>query len=550
LSARDVTTPAIVVIVDEEGLRAELSAMLERRFAPDYRTLSTDDEHAAELVRGLAADGTSVAAVIAPTALRRRGGVEALAEAHAAHPRARRVLLVGRGEWRTDHPVRKALVNGLVDSYLFVPWGPAERWLFAPMTETLAAWHATQPPAYTVFRIVGDEDARSHELRDMFSRAALPFEFLRADSDDGRALLAQLAVDGSRLPVVKAFDRPEPMVQPSRADILAVLGFRSDRVDLACDVVIVGGGPAGLSAAVYASSEGLRTVLIDEELVGGQAGTSSMIRNYLGFPRGLDGNELTNRAMEQAWLFGTEMLGPQRAVRLEVDGVERIVHTADGSTLRARAVVIATGVAWRRLGVPSVEGLIGTGVFYGAAGSEAEAQAGRSVFVVGGGNSAGQAAVHLARHARTVDVVIRRGSLSETMSEYLVGEIDAHPRIHVRGWSEVAEAHGTGRLEALTMRDRRTGETERVEAGALFVMIGGEPRTEWLEGTIARDGEGYLLTGTSLERRALYQETSVPGVFAAGDARHGSVKRVAPAVGSGGAAVQMIHEYLAELAKA
>jgi thioredoxin reductase (NADPH) len=544
-----VRAPAIVVIADEKGLRGELSAMLERRFAPDYCTLSTDDEGASELLRRLADDETPVAAVIAPTALRRRGGVEALADAHAAHAGARRVLLVGRGEWRTDHPIRKALVMGLVDSYLFVPWGPPERWLFTPMTETLAAWHATQPPVFTVFRIVGDDDARSHELRDMFSRAGLPFDFQRADSDGGRALLAELGMDGSRLPVVKSLDHPEPMVRPSRADLLAVLGFRSHRVDLACDVVIVGGGPAGLSAAVYSSSEGLSTVLMDEELVGGQAGTSSMIRNYLGFPRGLDGSELTNRAMEQAWLFGTEMLGPQRAVRLEVDGAERIVHTADGSALRARSVVIATGVAWRRLGVPSVEELIGAGVFYGAAGSEAEAQAGRRVFVVGGGNSAGQAAVHLARHALAVEIVIRRASLSETMSEYLIREIDAHPRIHVRPGSEVAEAHGVGRLEAVTLRDRRTGETDRVEAGALFVMIGGEPRTDWLEGTVARDAQGYLLTGASLERRALYLETSVPGVFAAGDVRHGSVKRVAPAVGSGGAAVQAIHEYFAALAR-
>ena len=387
---------------------------------------------------------------------------------------------------------------GLVDSYLFVPWGPPEPWLYGPLTETLAAWTAERPPPFEAFRVVGGSDERSHVLRDMFSRASIPFGFYEEGSAGAQEILAELSLDGSRLPVVQPHHSSAPLVQPTDAELLAELGFRSERVDVDCDVAIVGGGPSGLSASVYSASEGLSTVLLDEGIVGGQAGTSSMIRNYLGFPRGVSGRELTGRAMEQSWIFGTETLTPQRAAQLEVDGVHRVVHTANGSTVRARAVVIATGVSWRRLGVPAVEALLGTGVFYGAAGSEAEALAGRPVFVIGGGNSAGQAAVHLSRYASAVTVVIRRESLAETMSDYLLREIDTNPVISVRGSTEVADAHGPGRLESLTLRHRETGAKERVEAGALFVMIGGEPRTDWLADVVERDAQGYLLTGVDL----------------------------------------------------
>jgi thioredoxin reductase (NADPH) len=312
-------------------------------------------------------------------------------------------------------------------------------------------------------------------------------------------------------------------------------------------VVIVGGGPSGLSAAVYAASEGLRTVLLDQGIFGGQAGTSSMIRNYLGFPRGVSGGELAARALEQAWLFGADTLTPQNAVRLEVNGRHHVVHTVDGTTVTARAVIIATGVSWRRLEVDSVEALLGAGVFYGAAGAEAEALIDEEVFVVGGGNSAGQAAVHLAQYASGVTVLIRRDSLESTMSQYLIREIAATPNISVRSQSEIVRAHGIGRLDALTVRHRQSGECVRLPARAVFIMIGGEPRTEWLVGTLERDDQGFLLTGAdvaSQQRPAMFLETSVPGVFAVGDVRHGSVKRVAPSVGSGAIAIALIHEYL------
>ena len=502
MTPSDEATPAIVVIVEEAQLREELAALLERRFAPDYRTLAAVGSEAGPVLADLARSATPV-----------------------------------------------AMVTGLVDSDVFVPWGPLERWLYLPLTTSLAAWHAHRGSA-TQLVIVGGPDARSYGLREIFSRATIPFEFRDARSDAGRAQLAELGQDGSRLPVLHFHPTRQTLVQPTEAEILDMLGFRSERVELESDVVIVGAGPAGLSAAVYASSEGLRTILIDGAFIGGQAGASSKIRNYLGFPHGLSGGDLTNHALEQAWLFGTEVLTPQRAVRLEADGALRVVHTADGSILRARAVVVATGVDWRRLGVPAVEELIGRGVFYGAASSEAGAQAGRRVMVVGGGNSAGQAAVHLARYASSFEMVIRRESLAATMSDYLIREIGAQPSIAVRPRTEIADAHGDERLEAVTMRDLDTGRTERHAADALFVMIGAEPRTEWLDGTLARDAQGYLLTGRAVpsadERPPLSLETSMPGVFAAGDVRHGSVKRVAPAVRLGGAAIQMVHEYLAE----
>ncbi|MFI5910199.1 NAD(P)/FAD-dependent oxidoreductase [Dactylosporangium sp. NPDC051541] len=306
-----------------------------------------------------------------------------------------------------------------------------------------------------------------------------------------------------------------------------------------CDVVIVGAGPAGLAAAVYAASEGLRTVVLEPLAPGGQAGTSSLIRNYLGFPRGVSGEELTNRAFEQAWLFGAHLVVSAAATRIAADGDERLVWTGAGPPLRARAVVIAAGVSWRRLGVPALEDLIGAGVFYGAAGAEAGALTGGRAYVVGAGNSAGQAALHLARYAAEVTLVVRGDSLAATMSDYLITEIDQHPAIRIRTSTEVSDGGGRGRLEHLELRDRRTAAVVTEDAAALFVMIGAVPRTDWLEGVVDRDEHGFIRTGDSLE-------TSLPGVFAAGDVRAGSVKRVASAAGEGAIAIQLVHRYLAD----
>jgi thioredoxin reductase (NADPH) len=555
-------TGVILIISDHERQREELTADLEHRFGNDYEVRACGSPAADDALRPVIPEGTHMAAVIVAVDLPASGrsGVDVLRRVRSQHPTARRILLVDRGRWH-DHPVREAMVLGEVDSYLFVPWSPRERWLYQPMSEYLADWSQTQPPELISVTVVGEQwEERSHHLRDLLSRALLPYEFLPATSDAGRSVLATAGEDGTRLPIVR-FRSGLVLVEPTDGEILDALGFRAEPVDLTCDVAIVGGGPSGLSAAVYAASEGLRTVVVEPSMPGGQAGASSMIRNYLGFPRGISGAQLTNRALEQAWLFGAEFLLARQAVSLAADGDARVVTTDTGDVLRARTVVIATGVSWRRLRVPALERLVGSGVFYGAAAAEADAMTGRPVFVVGGGNSAGQAALHLARSAAQVTIVIRRSSLAETMSDYLVREIEADPAIVVRPQTEIVDGGGDGRLEHLVLRSRRTGEESSVQAAALFVMIGAEPRTDWLAGVLARDDEGYLLTGADAlrarggtgqeqgdaarrRRTPGFVETSLPGVFAAGDVRHGATKRVSSSVGSGAIAIQLVHDYL------
>jgi thioredoxin reductase (NADPH) len=542
--------PVLLVVSDDEHQRDQLSRDLEHRFGTDYEVLSGDSVSGADQLPVDAS--TSVAAVVAAANLlaSARSGVDLLRAVRARHPDARRVLLVDRGQWR-DHPVRRAMVLGEVHSYLFVPWEPRERWLYQPMSEYLADWSMTRPPERVAVSMVGPQwHERSHQLRDIFTRASIPFEFHTETSEAGKALLAETGQDGDRLPVLR-FHPGRVLADPTDAELVEALGFETGPVDVDCDVAVVGGGPSGLSAAVYAASEGLRTVVVEPAVPGGQAGTSTMIRNYLGFPRGLSGGDLTNRALEQAWLFGARMLLARHALTLSADGDRRVLTTDMGDRISARAVVIAVGVIWRRLGVPALESLVGSGVFYGAAASEAEAMTGQRVFIVGGGNSAGQAAVYLARFAQSVTILIRRAALAETMSDYLVREIDATPTIAVRPQTRVVDGGGEGRLEHLVLRSMGTGVEDDVEASALFVMIGAEPHTDWLSGVLARDEQGYLLTGAHLEAAAdvgdhgaRYLETSMPGVFAVGDVRHGSIKRVASSVGSGAIAVQLIHDYL------
>ena len=568
--------PAVVAVIgDDAGLRDRLVADLSRRFEPDYRILGASSPDGMAQLAELADRSERVAAVVTATDLPASGltGTDLLLQVRAQHPAAKRILLVQRGRWR-GHPVRQAMVLGHVDSYLFIPWFPEEQWLYLPMSEYLADWNRTQRPERVAVSIVGEEfDQRSQTLRDMLARANIPFTFETADSDEGQAVLRAVERDSSRLPVVASF-YGAVLVQPTDAELVKELGFRIDAAGVNVDVAIIGGGPSGLSAAVHASSEGLHTALIDAGMPGGQASTSSMIRNYLGFPRGVSGADLATRAVEQAWLFGAELLLAQTVVGLGVQGDRRVITTASGDEVTARTVVIATGVSWRRLDLPGLESLAGAGVFYGAAGTEAEAMHDQRVYIVGGGNSAGQAAVHLARHTAEVTIVIRRESLAATMSDYLVREIDGLPNVSVRPNTDIVDGAGCGRLETLVLRDRRTNHVETVAAAALFLMIGAEPRTDWLAGTLARDDQGYLLTGMDLldphghgpagvargpdepsaqrdvgprwreTRPPLYLETSMPGVFAVGDVRHGSIKRVAPSVGSGAIAVQLIHEYL------
>jgi thioredoxin reductase (NADPH) len=553
--------PVFFLAHAQEAVLEALAADLDRRFGADYRMLwETAPEAALAVLGRLEADGEEVALLVAGQSLGASSGVDFLVAAHELHPKARRALLIGRGEWAAGraHPAVRAMTLGQVDSYLFHPWTVPERWLYLPVSELLADWSSARPPEEEAIRIVGSPlDASSHQLRDVLSRAAIPYGLYPPDSETGRQLLEQTGQDGSRLPVV-AFYSGQVLVDPSHAELAEALGFRtSAEPDGGYDLAIVGAGPAGLAAAVYAASEGLRTLLLEPRVPGGQAGTSSLIRNYLGFPRGLSGDDLTNRALEQAWMFGAEVVLAQSATGLRVSGRDRLLRISDGQEVAARSVIVATGLSWRRLGVPSLEALRGAGVFYGASVAEARATDGQDVFVVGAGNSAGQAAVHLAGYADSVTVLVRGERLGASMSDYLVRQLEALPNVTVLTRTEVVDGHGSGRLEGLTLRDNSGGASRTVRAGVLFVLIGAEPHTRWLGDLVARDQGGYLLTGQDLleargaprwplERPPMLLETTVPGVFAAGDVRHRSVKRVASAVGSGAVAVQLVHEYLGD----
>jgi thioredoxin reductase (NADPH) len=554
-----VSRPVILLVAHDRRVLDALAGDLGRRFGADYRVVAA--RSAAEALAALeppAAGAEEVALVVAARELPELGGLELLLQAHELHPGAKRVLLEPLGEWTSGEPIVRAMTLGQLDYVLFHPWRPVEQNLYLPLSGFLAAWETSRAPGVEAVRIVGPRwGARSHQLRDTLGRIGIPYGFYPDDSEDGRRLLEEAGEDGSRLPVV-LFRRGAVLVDPSHAELAAALGMRTRPAADGCDVLIVGAGPAGLAAAVYAASEGLETQILELAVPGGQAGTSSLIRNYLGFPHGVSGEDLTWRAFQQAWLFGADLVLSQAATGLGVRGHDRVVRLSDGGEVAAKAVILATGVAWRRLGVPALEALAGSGVFYGAAGTEARAMRGEDVFVVGAGNSAGQAALHLARFAASVTIVAIEHDLGERMSDYLVQQLVATPNVFHRLHHEVVDGHGRGRLEGLTLRDRDSGATTPVEASALFVLIGAEPRTEWLEGVVERDERGYVLTGRDvaeggrppagwpLERAPLLLETSLPGVFAAGDVRCRSVKRVASAVGEGAIAVQLVHEYLAE----
>ena len=546
----------IFLLVSGDGLRLDaLRDDLSRRYQADYQVSVAGSATAALTMLAVqAGSDAEVALVIADERLVDMPAVDFLARAHGLHPGAKRILLINHGDWSPGHPAILALAVGKIDYHLYTPWYPLERGLYPAISEFLAAWDKSREPSFAAFRIVGPANSpRAHQLRDDLSRISVPYWSFEDTSAEGRRLLRGYRLEGTRLPVVLAMDGTV-LVDPSHEDLMAVLGLPSAVGTRVCDVAIIGAGPAGLAAAVYAASEGLGTVILEPDLPGGQAGTSSLIRNYLGFPRGLSGEDLTSRAVDQAWLFGASFtLGA--ADDLTMDGASRVVHAADGR-VEARAVVIATGVTWRRLGVPELEALLGAGVFYGAAAAEARAMAGQHVYVIGAGNSAGQAAIHLSRYAASVTMVVRGPGLAASMSSYLITEISKTANIRICPSTEVTGGSGQCSLETLTLRHRASGATETVPAAALFVMIGAEPRTTWLPGAIERDGQGFIRTGRDLHRAGelppgwplkrppLLLETSVPGVFAAGDVRHRSIKRVASAAGEGATAIHLVHEFL------
>jgi thioredoxin reductase (NADPH) len=544
--------PVLILVDDEDAGRHALARELESRYGAHYRIVSSPSpESALARLTGFRDEGVAVPLVLADHWMPGMTGTEFLARVKDIVPTARRGLLIAWGDPSTSKPILAALALGQMEFYLPKPiWSPDEQFHRA-ITESLDEWWREQGGRFDAITVIGDEPSvRTHEIRDILARNNLPFGFYRSDSAEGRQALARLGVDQPAGPVVALFNRIV-LVNPGLAEIGEALGVDVRPARPAYDVIIVGAGPAGLAAAVYAASEGLATVLLELEAFGGQAGTSSRIRNYLGFPRGISGADLALRAYEQAWTFGTHFIYGNPATSLAVGEDLHVVGLKDGSQVRSRAVIIATGVSYQRLRIAELESLAGAGVFYGASTIEAQAVAGKPVFVVGGGNSAGQAALHLARYAEQVTLLVRSRSLAASMSDYLTREIDNAANVHVRYRSEVAGVGGDGRLEHLLILDRDSGRTELLPAAGLFILIGAQPFTGWLPGAIARDQWGFILTGPDaaprwpLPRAPFPFETTTPGVFAVGDVRHGSVKRVASAVGEGSIVIRLVHDYLA-----
>jgi thioredoxin reductase (NADPH) len=554
--------PALVVVDGDAAERAALERDLTRRFGADYRVVTAATAPAAlERLQQTREGGGEVAVLLADQWLPGMTGVELLRRARALCPGAQKGVLVRYGDWSTVEPLQQAAVLGQLDFFLFKPWAHPDEWLYPTIAEYVSRWAKTHRPRFEAIRVVGERWARrSHELRDGLERNAIPYGFYAPDSAAGRRLLESSPDGGERLPVV-AFYTGHVLVDPSNEELARAFAVTVEPDPDGYDLAIVGAGPAGLSAAVYAASEGLRTVVLEHRALGGQAGTSSLIRNYLGFPLGLPGEELTSRAYQQALILGAGFVFTRRATALTPQEEGYAVALDGGGALVARAVVVATGVEYRPIGLPGLEALRGAGVFYGAAVTEARAMRGQPVAVVGGGNSAGQAVVHLAKYADRVTLLVRGDSLAAGMSDYLVREIEAAPNVDVRPRTEVADAVGGGRLEGLVLRDRTTGQTETLPAGAVFLMLGGRPRTDWLGPSIRRAPDGSVVTGADLLRDGeppavwplgrppLTLETSLPGVFAVGDVRAGSVKRVASAVGDGSVVVSSVHRYLAEPAE-
>src|SRR5262245_573392 len=540
--------PAILIAsadpVEAARLRDELD-----RYRRDYRLeVVPSSPDAMVRLTDIGTEGGSVAMVLADLGRGDFDGVDLLARVRSANRTVRCVLLL---EWglRGDqvHAVERALALGVVDTVLTKPTGPRDEEFHTAITEDLGEWAWTTTPVVEAVKIVG-EDGRGREIHAVLDRLGVPSGVHGSDSDIGRVLAQRSGRPGWHTLVEVMGSKI--LVDPSNRDIAAAFGATVDVTSTVFDVVVVGAGPAGLGAAVYSASEGLDTLVLEAEAFGGQAGTSSMIRNYLGFPRGVTGRQLGRRALLQASGFGAAFDLARAVTGLEPGAPHQLILD-DGARAAARAVILACGVTYRRLGIAPLEALVGHGVFYGASSSEARAMRDAHVVVVGAGNSGGQAAVHLARYADRVTIAARRSSLSATMSDYLVREIEANPLIVVRTNADVVDGGGDGRLEWVDIADRTSGERDRIPAAGLFILIGTETRTGWLPSDIVRDDHGFVLTGDAvdlvswpLQRSPYAFEASVPGVFAAGDVRAGSIKRVAAAVGEGSTTVPMIHRYL------
>jgi thioredoxin reductase (NADPH) len=546
--------PAILTVDDDPSVSRAVARDLRRRYGEDFRVVRAESGEAAlDALREIKLRGEEVAVLVADYRMPGMSGIEFLEQAMDLFPLARRVLLTAYAD--TDAAIQAINVVDL-DHYLLKPWDPPDDKLYPVLDTLIQAWRSLDHRPAEELRIVGHRwSARSYKLRDFLARNQVPYQWYLADEPEGARLLAAANVDDTALPVVIT-GAGDPMVQPTDAELAARVGLHTTPAEDFYDLIVIGAGPAGLGAAVYGASEGLRTLLVERRATGGQAGQSSRIENYLGFPDGVSGSQLTERARRQALKFGAELLTACNVARLEQRGSARVVVLDDGREVSAHTVILATGVSYTLLDAPGLHDLTGAGVYYGAATTEAPNCADQDVYVVGGANSAGQAAVHFSRYAKRVVMLVRGDSLERSMSQYLIQQISGIDNIEVRTCTEVVSGAGDGHLQELTLRNNAQSTTECVDAGWMFVFIGAAPHTDWLDGLVVRDRRGFVLAGPdlvvggkrpagwSLDRDPYHLETSVPGVFVAGDARAESVKRVASAVGEGAMAVTLVHRYL------
>jgi len=548
---------AILTVDDDPGVSRAVARDLRRRYGEQHRVVRAESSAAAlDALREMKLRGDQVAVLLADYRMPELNGIEFLEQAMDIYPGARRALL-------TAYADTSAAIDAInvvdVDHYLLKPWDPPEEKLYPVVDALLEAWETSDRRPVLETRVVGHRwSARSSEVREFLARNQVPYHWYSTDEPEGQRLLAAAGADGRALPVVIT-PSGDALIEPADAELASRVGLATTPSNDFYDLIIVGGGPAGLGAAVYGASEGLRTVLVERLATGGQAGQSSRIENYLGFPDGVSGAQLTDRARRQATKFGAEVLTAREVTGLEVNGSARTVRFADGSAIDTQAVILATGVSYRRLHAPGLAELAGRGVYYGSALTEATACQGQDVYIVGGANSAGQAALFLSRYANSVTLLVRGPSLEKSMSYYLISRINDNPAISVRTCTEVIGASGNDHLEKLTLRDTVRGTAETVDAQWLYLFIGAEPLTDWLDGVVVRDAKGFVVAGPdlsaggerprgwNLDRPPYHLETSVPGVFVVGDARAESAKRVASAVGEGAMAVMLVHRYLEKL---
>jgi thioredoxin reductase (NADPH) len=553
--------PILLSVDDDPDVLRAIERDLRSHYGAEYRVIGSGNPEAAlELLKQLQVRNDSVALLLADQRMPRMDGVAFLQEAMRIFPDAKRALLTAYAD---TNAAISAINQANINYFFLKPWDPPTEHLYPQVDDLLDDWRATYRPKFEGIRVLGTRwSPRSYELRDFLARNRVPYQWIdvetSANDPETKQLLEALGPEAASLPIV-LFPDGTKLLESVPAEVAQRVGLQTRAQTNFYDLAIIGGGPAGLAAAVYGASEGLHTVMIEREAPGGQAGMSSRIENYLGFPNGLSGGDLARRAVVQAQRFGVEILSPQEALGVRIEGSYRFVKLADGNEISCHALMIATGVQWRRLEAPGIDRLQGAGIYYGGGATEAMACKGEITYVVGGANSAGQAAMNFAKYAERVVILVRGTSLASTMSQYLIDQIEETPNIQVWSHASVTEAHGGTHLEEISVLCSDTNKVERVRATSMFIFIGAQPRTDWLAGIVERDERGFILTGPdlvrdgsrpqgwTLDRDPFLLETNVPGLFAVGDVRHGSVKRVASGVGEGSVAVQFIHQYLSKV---